>query len=262
MKIIPRKKPITSTSVRPAKSLISILKKNSGRDNQGTISVRHQGGRQKRYYRHIDFKRDKRDMNAVVKGIEYDPNRNAHIALVEYEDKELRYILHPKDLKVGDIVRAGETADVKVGNANSLKNIPVGIEIHNIELYVGKGGKMVRGAGTFATVVAKDEEYVQVKLSSGEVRKIVKDAYATIGRIGNVEHKDRILGKAGRKILMGIRPTVRGTAQNPRSHPHGGGEGRSGEGMHPKTPWGKSARGTRTRTRNKWSQKFIVKRRK
>lgn len=251
----------TPTSLEPEKSLIEILKKHSGRDSSGTISVRHQGGRQKRYYRIIDFKRNKRDMEAEVKTIEYDPNRNAHISLVQYTDGEKRYIIHPKDLKIGTKIIAGEGADIQVGNALPLRNIPVGIEVHNVELYPGKGGKMIRGAGTFAVVNAKDETYVHLKLASGEVRKVPRDCYGTVGRVGNVEHKDEDLGKAGRKILMGIRPTVRGTAQNPRSHPHGGGEGRSGEGMHPKTPWGKKARGVRTRKKNKWSNKFIVKRR-
>lgn len=249
------------TSLRPEKSLIEILKKHSGRDSSGTISVRHQGGRHKRYYRIIDFRRDKRDIEATVQTIEYDPNRNAHIALVQYADGEKRYILHPKDLKIGDKVIAGVEADIKNGNALPLKKIPVGIEVHNIELYPGKGGKMIRGAGTFAVVNAKDSGYVHVKLTSGEVRKMGEECYATIGRVGNVGHKDEEIGSAGRSRHMGIRPTVRGTAQSPRSHPHGGGEGRSGEGMHPKTPWGKPARGVRTRNKTKWSNKFIIKRR-
>lgn len=239
-----------------------MLKKHSGRDSSGTISVRHQGGRQKRYYRIIDFKRDKRDIPGTVERIEYDPNRNAHIALIKYQDGELRYILHPKDLKKGDTVVAGAAAEIKIGNALPLSSIPVGIEVHNIELYPGQGGAMVRGAGTTAVVIAKDETYVLIKLTSGETRKFMKDCWATVGVVGNIEYKDRDLKKAGRKRLMGIRPTVRGTAQNPRSHPHGGGEGRSGEGMHPKTPWGKPARGKRTRSKYKWSNKFIVKRKK
>ncbi|MFA9288828.1 MAG: 50S ribosomal protein L2 [Weeksellaceae bacterium] len=246
----------------PEKGLTVILKKHSGRDSTGTISVRHQGGRQKRYYRIIDFKRDKFDMKGTVLRIEYDPNRNAHIALIQYEDGEKRYILHPNTLAIGDTVISAEQADIKVGNALPLNNIPVGIEVHNVELYPGQGGLMVRGAGTFAMVVAKDGVHVHLKLSSGEVRKFPLRCWATIGRVGNIEHKDRIIGKAGRKILMGIRPTVRGTAQNPRSHPHGGGEGRSGEGMHPKTPWGKPAKGTRTRSKKKWSKALIIKRRK
>ncbi len=247
---------------QPEKSLISILKKNSGRDSSGSISVRHQGGRQKRYYRMVDFRRDKRNVEGQVLRIEKDPNRNAHIALIKYQDGELRYILHPKDLAVGDKVTAGEKAEIKIGNALPLKNIPLGINVHNIELYPGRGGQMMRGAGTSAVVVAKEDKYVHLKMPSGEVRKFLADSFATIGQVGNIDHKDEIIGSAGRKILMGIRPTVRGTAQNPRSHPHGGGEGRSGEGMHPKTPWGKPARGKKTRTKNKWSNSLIVQKRK
>lgn len=256
------KKQIIKVSGNPARSLTHILKKHSGRDNSGSISVRHQGGRQKRYYRVVDFKRDKLDIPAKVVGIEYDPNRNAHIALVEYKDGEKRYVLHPVGLKVGDTIVSGQEVEVKVGNTLPLANIPLGIEVHNIELYPGQGGKMIRGAGTSAVVVAKEDKYVHLKLPSGEVRKFFAESKATVGRIGNIEHKDEIIGMAGRKILMGIRPTVRGTAQNPRSHPHGGGEGRSGEGMHPKTPWGKPARGKRTRNKQKWTSSFIVKRRK
>lgn len=246
----------------PEKSLIEILKKHSGRDHSGKVSVRHQRGRQKRYYRIIDFRRDKKDIEGKVLRIEYDPNRNAHIALIEYTDGERRYILHPVNLKIGDTIISSETAEIKVGNALPLKNIPIGIEVHNVELLPGQGGKIIRGAGTASAVLAKEDIYVHLKLPSGEVRKFFKDCYATIGRIGNIEHKDEIIGKAGRKILMGISPTVRGTAQNPRSHPHGGGEGRSGEGMHPKTPWGKPARGFRTRKKKNSSSKFIIKRRK
>ncbi len=244
------------------KNLTEILKKHSGRDNRGHVSVRHQGGRQKRYYRIIDFKRDKRNIQGNVVGIEYDPNRNAQIALIEYKDGEKRYVLHPKELKMGDKIVASESAEIKVGNALPLKNIPLGVQIHNIELYAGKGGQMMRGAGSYALVVAKESPYVHLKLPSGEVRKFFENCWATIGQVGNITHKDEIIGKAGRRILMGIRPTVRGTAQNPRSHPHGGGEGRSGEGMHPKTPWGKPARGKRTRQKRKWSNKFVIQRRK
>ncbi|MBI2051519.1 50S ribosomal protein L2 [Candidatus Roizmanbacteria bacterium] len=249
-----------SKTSEPEKKLITILKKHSGRDNTGQISVRHQGRRQKRYYRFIDFKRDKRGVKGVVKHIEYDPNRNAHIALIEYADGERRYILHPQDLKIGDKILSDEEIEIKTGNALPLKNIPIGIQVHNVELYPNQGGKIVRGAGTFATVIAKEDKYVHLKLPSGEVRKFLRDCYATVGTVGNVAHKEEIIGKAGRKILMGIRPTVRGTAQNPRSHPHGGGEGRVGEGMHPKTPWGKPARGKKTRKKKKWSNKLIVKR--
>ncbi len=253
---------IITKNTQPEKSLIHILKKNSGRDSSGSISVRHQGGRQKRYYRTVDFKRDKKDIEGEVIRIEKDPNRNAHIALIKYKDGELRYIIHPKDLAVGDKIIASDKAEIKIGNALPLKNIPLGVAVHNIELYPGRGGQMMRGAGTSAAVVAKEDKYVQLKLPSGEVRKFLADSYATVGQVGNIDHKDEIIGMAGRKILMGIRPTVRGTAQNPRSHPHGGGEGRSGEGMHPKTPWGKPARGKKTRTKNKWSNALIVQKRK
>lgn len=260
--MINMKNNIANKKLEPEKGLTEILKKHSGRDSTGTISVRHQGGRQKRYYRIVDFKRDKRDMKATVKKIELDPNRNAHIALVEYEDGEKRYIIHPKDLNIGDVIVSGDQVDIKIGNSLPLKNIPLGVQVHNIELFPGNGGQMIRGAGTVAVIVAKESPYVHLKLPSGEVRKFLENCYATVGQVGNIEKKDEIIGQAGRKILMGIRPTVRGTAQNPRSHPHGGGEGRSGEGMHPKTPWGKSARGTRTRNKNKWSSSLIVKRKK
>ena len=255
-------KTIFSKTQGPEKSLTVILKKHSGRDSAGHITVRHQGGRQKRYYRTIDFKRDKRDQQAEVIAIENDPNRQAYIALVKYEDNEKRYILQPKNLKVGDKVIAGENVEIKVGNALPLKNIPLGIEIHNVEIYPGKGGKMFRSAGAVGVILAKEGKYAHVKLSSGEIKKFLIDCYATIGQVGNLEHKDEIIGSAGRKRLMGIRPTVRGTAQNPRSHPHGGGEGRSGEGMHPKTPWGKPARGKRTRHPKKWTNMLIVRRKK
>lgn len=256
------KQSIFQKTSNPEKGLVTILKKHSGRDSSGQISVRHQGGRQKRYYRIIDFKRDKKDVEGQVLSVEYDPNRNANIALIEYKDGEKRYILHPKDLKTGDLVMAGMEVEIKIGNALPLSNIPIGIQVHNIEIIPGQGGKMVRGAGGSASIIAKEDKYIHIKLPSGEVRKFLKDCWATVGIVGNIEHKDEIIGKAGRKILMGIRPTVRGTAQNPRSHPHGGGEGRVGEGMHPKTPWGKSARGTRTRSKKKWTKKLIVKRRK
>jgi large subunit ribosomal protein L2 len=250
------------TSLKPEKKLIKILKKHSGRDNRGKISVRHQGGRQKRYYRLIDFKRDKRGVEGTVVSIEYDPNRNCHIALIEYKDGEKRYILHPENLKIGDKIISGDNVEIKTGNALKIVNIPLGIQIHNLELYPGQGGQMIRGAGTAGTIIAKEEKFVHVKLPSGEIRKFYNDCFATVGQVGNVQHKYEVIGKAGRKILMGIRPTVRGTAQNPRSHPHGGGEGKVGEGMHPKTPWGKLARGNRTRKKNKASSHLIVKRRK
>ena len=252
---------IVSTKIEPEKSLITILKKHSGRDSTGTISVRHQGGRQKRFYRQIDFKRDKRDVEATVIRVELDPNRNCFIALVEYKDGELRYIIYPNTLKVGDKIVASVNAEIKIGNALLIKNVPLGVQVHNVELYPGKGGQMIRGAGTYASVVAREDKYVHLKLPSGEVRKFFNDCWVTIGQIGNIDHKEEIVGNAGRNILRGIRPTVRGTAQNPRSHPHGGGEGRSGEGMHPKTPWGKPARGKRTRDRYRWSKKLVVKKR-
>ncbi len=254
-----RRRPAVLATSKPEKSLIEILKKHSGRDNSGTISVRHQGGRQKRYYRIIDFKRNKRDVVGTVQTVEYDPNRNAFISLVLYEDGDKRYILNPKDVKAGDMVIASESAEIKSGNAMKLRNIPIGIEVHNVELRPGQGGKMVRGAGNSAVVVAKDDEYVQLKLPSGEIRKFFADCFATVGVLGNTEFKYQEIGKAGRKRLMGIRPTVRGVAQHPGSHPHGGGEGRSGTGMHPKTPWGKKAHGGRTRNKQAWTKKLIVK---
>jgi large subunit ribosomal protein L2 len=260
MKKVKRKQEYLKTS-KPEKSLTVLLKKHSGRDVTGSISTRHQGGRQKRLYRIIDFVRSKKDVKGSVMKIEYDPNRNAHLALIEYTDGEKRYILQPKDLKVGDEVMAGENIEIRNGNALPLRNIPLGVQVHNVELYPGQGGRMVRGAGTSAQVIAKEDKYVHLKLPSSEVRKFLRDCWATVGVVGNVWHKEEIIGSAGRKRLMGIRPTVRGTAQNPSSHPHGGGEGRSGEGMHPKTPWGRPARGTRTRNKQKWSNKLIVKKR-
>lgn len=250
------------SNTKPVKSLIQILKKNSGRDNTGTISVRHQGGRQKRYYRIIDFKRNKRDSVGEMIRLEYDPNRNAHIALIRYDDGEMRYILAPKNLNAGDKVLSADQVEITPGNATALKNIPIGIEVHNIEMTPHKGGTMIRAAGAYATVIARDAGYVQLKMPSGEVRKFLENCWATIGAVGNSELKYKEIGKAGRKIRMGIRPTVRGTAQNPRSHPHGGGEGRSGEGMHPKTPWGKLAKGGRTANRYRASRKLIVSKRK
>lgn len=251
-----------ATSSEPEKGLTEILKKNAGRDSTGKISVRHRGGRQKRYYRKVDFKRDKRDIKAEVISIEYDPNRSANIALVKYKDGEKRYILHPQNLEVGNKIVASNEAEVEVGNALKLVNIPLGTPIHNIELYPTKGGQIVRGAGSYATIVAKGKKYADVKLPSKEIRKIPLSSYATIGQISNPGHKFEKIGKAGRKRHMGVRPTVRGVVQHPASHPHGGGEGRAGEGRHPKTPWGKPARGKKTRKKKKWSDKLIVKRRK
>lgn len=245
------------------KRLRTILVRRAGRDKTGKISVRHQGGGEKRYFRKIDFKRDKRGIEAKVAVIEYDPNRGANIALLNYVDGEKRYILAPLGLKVGDKVLSGENVEIKVGNSMPLAKIPIGTQIHNIELTPGKGGQIVRGAGTTATILAREEKYVQVKLPSGEIRRIRKECFATIGQVGNVERKTKKWGKAGRRRHMGIRPTVRGVVQNPRSHPHGGGEGRSGIGMpSPKSPWGKKTFGKRTRKRKKHSDKYIVKRRK
>ncbi len=248
--------------MKKEKKLVHILKKHSGRDNSGKISVRHQGKRQKRYYRIIDFKRDKENVEGEILRFEYDPNRNCNIALVEYKDGERRYILQPNNLKIGDKIISADNAEIKIGNALKLKNIPLGVSVHNVELYPGQGGQIIRGAGTYGVVLAKEGRFVHLQLPSGEVRKFLKDCRATIGQVGNINHKEEIIGRAGRKILMGIRPTVRGTAQNPRSHPHGGGEGKVGEGMLPKTPWGKPARGKKTRKKNKSSNKLIIKRRK
>jgi large subunit ribosomal protein L2 len=239
-----------------------ILKKHSGRDNSGKVVVRHQGGRQKRFYRLIDFKRDKRNMEGTVVGIEYDPNRSADLAMIQYSDGEKRYILCPLNVKLGDKVISHDVTDIRNGNSMRLKNIPVGTPIHNIELTPGKGGQIVRSAGNQASIMAKEGKYVQIKLPSGEIRKILSENYATIGQLGKVEWKDRVLGKAGAKRHMGIRPTVRGVAMDPRSHPHGGGEGRSGIGMPgPKTVYGRAAVG-KTRDKKKYSNKNILKRRK
>ncbi len=247
----------TLTSTEPEKSLITILPKNSGRDSFGHVSTRHQGGRQKRYYREIDFKRAKQGVIGKVVSIEYDPNRNANISLIYYSDGAKGYILHPEGLKVGDTIFSGKGAEVKLGNALPISEMPIGTVVHNI------GGFMVRGAGTSATVLSKEGKYVTMKLPSGEIRLVPKDTFATVGVVGNIEFQNIVIGKAGRSRHMGIRPTVRGTAQNPRSHPHGGGEGRSGEGLkQPKTPWGKPARGLRTRKKAKHSNKYIVERRK
>lgn len=245
------------------RKLKRILKKHSGRNASGKITTRHQGGRQKRFLRQIDFRRDKRNIPAKVVSIEYAPNRNADVALLNYVDGEKRYILAPVELKVGDELIAGEKAEFKPGNALPLKKIPVGMVIHNIELTLGKGGQLVRGAGTGATIASKEGGYAVIKLPSGEQRMVKEDCYATIGQVSRPELKTVKLGKAGRKRLMGIRPTVRGVAQHPGSHPHGGGEGRSGIGMpSPKSPWGKKTLGKRTRKRKKYSDKLIIKRKK
>lgn len=250
------------SSKRPEKRLSQILAKNSGRNATGKITTRHQGTREKRFYRAIDWRREKNDMKARVVALEYDPNRTADIALLVYEDGERRYILAPEGLQVGHTVMSGETAPLTVGNTLPLSAIPVGTLVHNLELLPGKGGQLVRGAGAAATVMGFEEAFALVKLPSGEIRRFPLAARATIGSLSNSDWKNINFGKAGRKRHMGIRPTVRGTAQHPGSHPHGGGEGRTGEGMHPKTPWGKPARGRRTRNRQKFSNSFIVSRRK
>ena len=249
------------TKKTPEKSLTEILKKNSGRNKQGKITVRHQGGGAKRKYRIIDFKRDKKDVPAKVAAIEYDPNRSAFIALLFYADGEKRYILAPLDLKVGDTVVAGENVDIKPGNALPIQNIPVGTLIHNIELKAGRGGQIVRSAGTYAQLMGKENGYAQVRLPSGEYRKVPLNAMATVGTVGNTDHSNINIGKAGRKRHMGIRPTVRGVVMNPVDHPHGGGEGKSPVGMPaPVTPWGKPALGYKTRKHKKYSNRLIVKR--
>ena len=248
------------TKKKPEKSLTEHLKKHSGRNSQGKITVRHQGGGSKKTYRIIDFKRDKKDIPAKVTAIEYDPNRSAFIALLTYADGEKRYILAPLDLKVGDKVMAGENADIKPGNALPLRSIPVGTLIHNVEIKPGKGGQMVRSAGMYAQLMAKEGAFAQVRLPSGEVRKVPIDACATVGTVGNTDHENVRVGKAGRTRHMGVRPTVRGVVMNPCDHPHGGGEGKSPVGMPaPVTPWGKPALGYKTRKHKKYSNRLIVK---
>ena len=249
------------TKKAPERSLVEYLKKNSGRNKQGKITVRHQGGGNKIKYRVIDFKRNKDNIPAKVASIEYDPNRTAFIALLNYADGEKRYILAPIGLKVGDTVTSGDEADIKPGNALPIKHIPVGTLIHNIELKPGKGGQLVRSAGNAAQLMAKEGAYAQVRLPSGEVRMISMEAKATIGTVGNSDHSNVRVGKAGKTRHMGIRPSVRGVVMNPNDHPHGGGEGKSPVGMPaPVTPWGKPALGLKTRKHKKYSDKFIVKR--
>lgn len=251
------------TKKAPEKSLVVALKDKAGRNVQGRITVRHRGGGAKRKYRIIDFKRNKDDIPAKVAAIEYDPNRSANIALLHYADGEKRYIICPNGLKVGDTVVSGPNSDIKVGNALPLKNIPMGTVIHNIELQPGKGGQLVRSAGNSAQLMAKEGKYAQVRLPSGEVRQVRAECRATIGQVGNVDHENITIGKAGRKRHMGIRPTVRGSVMNPVDHPHGGGEGRAPIGRpSPVTPWGKPTLGYKTRKKNKESDKYIIKRRK
>ncbi len=250
------------TKATPEKSLTVSLKKTAGRNNQGKITVRHHGGGSRKKYRVIDFKRNKVDIPATVKSIEYDPNRTANIALICYADGEKAYILAPNGLKVGDVLMNGENAEVKVGNCLPLSAIPVGTEIHNIELYPGKGGQLVRAAGNVAQLMAKEGKYATLRLPSGEMRMVPLVCRATIGTVGNIEHGLVNIGKAGRKRNMGIRPTVRGSVMNPNDHPHGGGEGRAPVGRPgPCTPWGKPALGLKTRKKNKKSNKMIVRRR-
>ena len=250
------------SKVAPEKSLLEPMKKNSGRNSYGRITVRHRGGGNRTKYRIIDFKRDKQGMDAVVLTLEYDPNRSAHIALVQYEDGEKRYILAPNGLKVGDKVRSGADADIQPGNALPMVNIPVGTFIHNVELYPGKGAQLVRAAGNQAQLMAKEGEYALVRLPSGELRNIPARCMATVGQVGNIDHENVSIGKAGRKRHMGWRPTVRGSVMNPCDHPHGGGEGKSPIGRpSPVTPWGKPTLGYKTRAKHHRSDKFIVKRR-
>ena len=250
------------TTDKPEKSLTTSLKKNAGRNNQGKITVRHHGGGSRRKYRIIDFKRKKDGIPATVKTIEYDPNRTANIALICYADGEKAYILAPVGLKVGQTVMNGSTAEISVGNCLPLADIPVGTEIHNIEMYPGKGGQLVRSAGNSAQLMAKEGKYATLRLPSGEMRMVPIICRATIGQVGNAEHGLVNIGKAGRKRHMGIRPTVRGSVMNPNDHPHGGGEGKTGIGRPgPVTPWGKPALGLKTRKKNKQSNKMIVRRR-
>jgi large subunit ribosomal protein L2 len=250
------------SKVKPEKSLLEPNKNTAGRNSYGRITVRHRGGGNRTKYRVIDFKRNKLDVPATVMTLEYDPNRTSNIALLQYEDGEKRYIIAPVGLKVGDVIYSSDTADIKPGNSLPLANIPVGTFVHNIELYPGKGGQLVRAAGNMAQVMAKEGSMAQVRLPSGEVRYIRMECRATVGQVGNIEHENVSLGKAGRARHMGIRPTVRGVVMNPCDHPHGGGEGKSPIGLpSPVTPWGKPALGYKTRKKNKQTDKFIVKRR-
>jgi len=248
------------TTDKPEKSLLEPLRVKSGRNNQGRITVRHRGGGHKRQYRIIDFKRNKDGIPAKVATIEYDPNRTSRIALLNYADGEKKYIIAPSGLKVGDTIVSGPAADIKVGNAMPLKNIPVGTVIHNIELKPEKGAQLARSAGAYAQLMAKEGEYAQIRMPSGEVRMVHINCRATIGQVGNLEHENITIGKAGRSRWMGRRPTVRGVVMNPVDHPHGGGEGRSPVGRNPVTPWGKPALGARTR-KKKPADKYILKRR-
>jgi large subunit ribosomal protein L2 len=248
------------TDKKPEKSLLEVKKKHSGRNNNGHITVRHKGGGWRKQYRIIDFKRGKDGIPGKIAAIEYDPNRSARIALVNYRDGEKRYILAPAGVKVGDVIESGPKADIKTGNALPIANIPLGTVLHNIELRPGEGGKLVRSAGGSAQLMAKEGEYAQVRMPSGEVRKILAVCRATIGQLGNVDHENEVVGKAGRKRHRGIRPSVRGIAMNPVDHPHGGGEARSTSGRPPTTPWGQMTMGKKTR-RNKRTASMIVRKR-
>ena len=254
-------KPMTNGT--PEKSLVVTLKKNGGRNNQGKITLRHRGGGAKRKYRIIDFKRNKDNVVGIVASIEYDPNRTSNIALINYADGEKRYIIAPKGLKVGDRVESGVSTDIKIGNSLELGNIPEGTLVHNVELKAGKGGQMARTAGSSIQILGREGKYTLLRLTSGEVRKVLSTCRATIGEVGNADHELVSIGKAGRKRHMGIRPTVRGSVMNPNDHPHGGGEGRTPVGRKgPVTPWGKPALGYKTRDNKKASDKLIVRRRK
>ncbi|NUM81003.1 50S ribosomal protein L2 [bacterium] len=251
------------TKTTPEKSLLEPIAKTGGRNNIGHTTSRFRGGGHKRMYRIIDFKRRKTGVEAKVLGIEYDPNRSANIALIQYTDGEKNYILAPKGLQVGEKVMSGETAEIKIGNAMPLKLIPIGSDVHNVELKLNKGGQMARSAGAFANIAGREEGYVQLRLPSGEIRKVLEDCYATIGQVGNLEHENIAIGKAGRVRWKGKRPHNRGVVMNPVDHPHGGGEGRSPQGNpHPVTPWGQPTKGYKTRKRNHRTNRYIIKRRK
>ena len=251
------------TCTKPEKTLLRKKTRKGGRNNRGIITTRHKGGGHKQRYRLVDFKRDKRDIEAIVATIEYDPNRNSRISLIHYRDGEKRYILHPKSLAIGTKIYSGENSPLEIGNALPLRSIPLGTDVHNIELIPGRGGQIVRSAGASAQIVAKDGNFVTVRLPSSEVRMIRKECYATIGQIGNIDNNNITSGKAGRSRWLGIRPTVRGVVMNPCDHPHGGGEGRSPIGRaRPVTPWGKPALGVKTRAKKKYSNFYIIRGRK
>ncbi|MFO7769620.1 MAG: 50S ribosomal protein L2 [bacterium] len=249
------------TSDKPFKPLTKELRRKGGRNNRGRITTRHRGGGHKRRYRIVDFKRDKRDIPAVVETLEYDPNRSANIALLKYADGERRYILAPLGLRVGDEVKAGEDADIKPGNALPLQRVPLGTFVHNVELKPGKGGQMVRGAGTAAQLMARERGYAILRLPSKETRMVPVSCYATVGQVGNTDHENQVMGKAGASRHRGRRPATRGVSMNPIDHPHGGGEGKTSGGRHPVTPWGKPTKGYKTRKRKKPSSRLIIRRR-